>query len=66
MAKLEDEGCVIIKGLIEQEVVTFPPESDEQFLKSLLDLIAVETEGVCICGGDFNLITDHDLDTAST
>lgn len=42
-----------------------PPESDKCFFKYLLDFIAAETEGVCICGGDLNLIMDHQLDMTS-
>ncbi len=42
-----------------------PPESNREFFKSLFDTIAVEAEGVCICGGDLSVIMDFDLDTTS-
>ena len=42
-----------------------PPDSDKHFFKSLFDVIALETEGVCICGGDFHVILNQDVDTTS-
>ena len=42
-----------------------PPECDKHFFKSLFDLISVDMEGVCICGGDLNVIMNYDLDTTS-
>lgn len=52
---------VIVKGKIEEDMVTLinvhaPPDSDKHFFKSLFDVIALETEDVCVCGGDFNVI----------
>ena len=35
------------------------------FFKSLMDVIALEAEGVCICGGDFNVVLNQHLDTTS-
>lgn len=61
---------IIIRGTIGQVMLTLvniyaPPESDKNFYQSLLDIIAEETAGICICGGDLNLIMDYDLDTTS-
>lgn len=41
-----------------------PPESDKHFFNNLLDVIAQETEGILICGGDFNIILNQNLDTS--
>lgn len=62
---------VIVKGKLENEAVTLvnvyaPPESDKQFFKSMFNIIAVETEGILICGGDFNIVLNQNLDTTST
>lgn len=35
------------------------PESNKDFFKSPFDTIAVEVEGICICGGDLNVLTDN-------
>lgn len=58
----------IVKGKVEGNMVTLinvyaPPDSDKHFFKSLFDVIALETEGVCICGGDFNVILQQNIDT---
>lgn len=42
-----------------------PPDSDKHFFKSLFDVIALETEGVCIYGRDFNVILKQTIDTTS-
>lgn len=42
-----------------------PQTVTNTFFKSLLDIIAVETEGTLICGGDLNVIRDHNLDTTN-
>lgn len=61
---------VIVKGRLENEPITLvniyaPPESDNKFFKALLDVIAVEAEGILICGGDLNVIMNHNMDTTS-
>lgn len=61
---------IIVKGSIDETKVTLvniyaPPESNKQFFKTLFDTITIETEGVCICAGDQNVIIDYDLDTTS-
>lgn len=61
---------IIVKGSIEQTTVTLvnvyaPPEADRGCFKSLFDTIALETEGLCICGGDFNVVLNYGLDTTS-
>lgn len=47
---------VVIKGKMEGQMVTLinvyaPPDSDKTFFKELFDIIAVEMEGILICGG---------------
>jgi hypothetical protein len=42
-----------------------PPESNKQFFKTLFNVIATESEGVLICGGDFNINMNQCLDTTS-
>ena len=61
----------MIKGKMEGQMVTLinvytPPDSDKTFFKELFDIIAVEMEGILICGGDFNVVLNYDLDTTST
>ena len=56
--------------LLGQTMVTLvniyaPPESNKEFFKSLFDTIALEAEGICICGGDLNVLMDYDMDTSS-
>lgn len=40
-------------------------ESNKDFFKSLFDTIALEAEDICVCGGDFNVLMDYDMDTTS-
>lgn len=61
---------IIVKGKTSNSILTLvciyaPPNSDKSFFKDLLDVIALEAEGVCICGGDLNIILNYDLDTTS-
>lgn len=61
---------VIVKGTINNNMVTLinvyaPPESNKQYFKILFDIVAEEMEGVSICGGDLNIVLNHDLDTTS-
>lgn len=61
---------IIVKGKIGQTMITLvniyaPPESNKTFFKNLLDIITVEAEGICICGGDLNVLMDPELDTTS-
>ena len=61
---------VIVKGKLDTETVTLinvyaPPESKKQFFKTLFNVIATESEGVLICGGDFNITMNQCLDTTS-
>ncbi len=55
---------------MEEDIVTLinvyvPPGSNRQFFKSLFDAVALEAEGICICGGDFNVVLNQHLDTTS-
>ena len=61
---------IIIKGSIDQNTITLvnvyaPPESDQSFFKFLFDEIATQMEGMCVCGGDFNVVPNHNQDTTS-
>uniref|UniRef100_A0A3Q3ASL9 Reverse transcriptase domain-containing protein n=1 Tax=Kryptolebias marmoratus TaxID=37003 RepID=A0A3Q3ASL9_KRYMA len=61
---------IMLKGRIENELITLvnvyaPPESNKNFFKNLFDLIAIETEGILICGGDLNVVLNHNVDTTS-
>ena len=61
---------VIVKGKLDTETVTLinvyaPPESNKQFFKTLFNVVATESEGVLICGGDFNITMNQCLDTTS-
>ena len=68
----DNEGrFVLIKGKLENTMVTMinvyaPPESTKCFFKTQFDTIAIETEGILICGGDYNVVMNHNLDTTST
>lgn len=67
----DKEGCyVIVKGKAENTVLTLicvyaPPNSHKNFFKNLFDVISLEAEGICICGGDFNVILNYNIDTTS-
>ena len=67
----EKEGrYLIVKDRIEKDIITLvnvytPPDTNKLFFKSLMDVIALEAEGVCICGGDLNVVLNQHLDTTS-
>ena len=59
---------IIVKGELEHEKVTLvniyaPPDSDKGFFNSLFRIIASESEGLLLCGGDLNIVLNHNLDT---
>ena len=59
-----------MKGKLQEETITLinvyaPPESTKKFFKSLFSLMALESEGIVICAGDFNIIMDHRVDITS-
>ena len=61
---------IIVKGMLDNVMVTLvniyaPPDCDKHFFRSIFDVIAVETEGILICGGDFNVVLNHNIDTTS-
>lgn len=67
----EDGRYILVKGKIDNQLVMLiniyaPPEEGKAFYKQLIDLILSESEGVMICGGDFNITLDRILDTTST
>lgn len=60
---------IIMKGKLENVLVTLinvyiPPDSNKPFVKSLLDKIIMESEGILLGGGDFNIVMD-DKDTTN-
>ena len=62
---------IMAKGKLEGQRVTLinvyaPPDSKKAFFESLFDIINVELEGILICGGDFNMVMNYNLDTTST
>uniref|UniRef100_A0A3P9K1B0 exodeoxyribonuclease III n=1 Tax=Oryzias latipes TaxID=8090 RepID=A0A3P9K1B0_ORYLA len=66
--KGKDGQYIIVKGRMGDAVLTIvnvyaPPESDKQFFKSLFNVIAVEAEGILICGGDFNVSLNFEKTT---
>ncbi len=73
LAEIKDrEGrYIMIRGRVEGTLVTIlnvyaPPGSKCSFFKSLIDLIASESQGIFICGGDFNVLLDPKLDASNT
>lgn len=69
--KEKDGRYLIVKGKIEEELITLvnvyaPPDTSKLFFKSLMDVIVLEAEGICICGGDFNVVLNHHLDTTNS
>lgn len=60
---------ILIKGKLRNELITMiniyaPPGSKKSFYRSLFDIIALEAEGILVCGGDLN-VTLKSLDTTS-
>uniref|UniRef100_A0A4W6EHY1 Endonuclease/exonuclease/phosphatase domain-containing protein n=1 Tax=Lates calcarifer TaxID=8187 RepID=A0A4W6EHY1_LATCA len=56
-----EERYVIVKGKIDDNVVALinvyvPPNCNRAFLELLFEIIALESEGILICAGDFNMI----------
>lgn len=68
----DKEGTyIMVIGKIEQTTVTLvnvyaPPTADKSCFKALFNNMALEMEGICICGGDFNTILNYGMDTTST
>lgn len=59
--KDKEGSYIIVKGLIGQTLVTLVniyalPESGREFFKSLFNIIALEAKGICVCGGDLNVM----------
>lgn len=62
---------ILLKGKIENQLVTLknvnvPPDGDKVFFKKLLEIMVQETEGILICGGEFNISLNQNLDKTST
>lgn len=61
---------ILVKGYIDHKEVTLfnvyrPPGTDKHLIKTLSELIATETSGILICGGDWNIHLNQFLDTSS-
>ena len=59
-----------MKGKLENKMVTLvnvyaPYNSGKQFFKTLFDTMILEMEGILICGGDFNIALNSNLDTTN-
>ena len=68
--RVKEGRYILVKGKLENAVVTLvnvyaPPESNKSIFKNQFDVIALETEGILICGGDFNVVLNHTIDTTS-
>uniref|UniRef100_A0AAR2K515 exodeoxyribonuclease III n=1 Tax=Pygocentrus nattereri TaxID=42514 RepID=A0AAR2K515_PYGNA len=61
---------VLLQGRLQQMPITLfniyvPPNSNKAFFHIILDLLASKSKATLICGGDFNLVLSHRLDTTS-
>lgn len=59
-----------MRGKLENEMVTLvkvyaPPNSAKQFFKTLFDTIVSQTDGILICGREFNIVMNNKLDTTN-
>lgn len=67
----DKEGCyVLVKGFIDHKEVTLlnvyrPPGNNKMLIKKIFDLISVETSGVLICGGDWNIQLCPTMDSSN-
>lgn len=41
-----------------------PPSTDWVFYKHIFDIMATETEGILVCGGDLNIRLNEKLDSS--
>ena len=62
---------VLVKGKVENHLITLmniyaPPDSGKDFYRNIFKLLIQEAQGLMICGGDFNLTLNKNLDTTST
>lgn len=60
----------MITGRMESTLITIlslyaPPGSNRFFFKTLINLIASESKGIFICGGDFNVLFNPKLDSSN-
>lgn len=68
--KKDKEGrYILIRGILGGVLVTIlnvyaPPNSDWDFFRFIFDLIITESQGILICGGDFNIILNSKLDSS--
>lgn len=67
----DSEGrYILVQGKLEKHLTTLisvylPPQSDQNIIKKLLELIGSETQGTLICAGDFNMVMNGKLDTSN-
>lgn len=62
---------VMITGNVEGSLVILlnvyaPPGSDRSFYKHIFDLMATNSQGITICGGDFNVRLNPRLDSSGS
>lgn len=62
---------ILIKGKIEGVLITMfnvyaPPGSGWEFYQRIFDKIIMESEGIMICVGDFNLTLNPNMDSTGT
>ena len=66
----DTEGRYVMTiGKLEGTVITFlnvysPPDSNWDFYKKIINLMATKSQGIVICGGDFNLHLNPKLDVS--
>jgi exonuclease III len=62
----DSEGrYILVQGRIENNMTTLisvylPPQSDPKLMKTVLELIASESQGTLICAGDFNTVINRE------
>lgn len=71
-AQIKDkEGrYILVKGKIDHKEVTLfnvymPPGHDRSFIKKMFNLLALESSGTLICGGDLNIQLQPKLDSSN-
>lgn len=68
--KDKDSKYILVREKLERMATLFntyaPPKSEKSFYKNVFDIITQETEGIFICGGDWNVVLNHTLGSSST
>lgn len=68
--KDKEGGFVLITGKVEGILMTFfnvyvPPASKWSFYKQIFQIMTTKSQGILICGGDFNMRLNPRLDSSS-